>query len=78
MRALKAILARLIRLKPNLKQNREGNFSHSDEEGRATDPRAEAMKKRRVERALKSEGLTRSAARRVFRVVMEEYGDGGR
>lgn len=67
MRALKAILALLMRRAPALEQPCP-----------RADPRAEIMRKRRIERALKSEGLTRSAARRVLRAVMEEYRDAGR
>lgn len=67
MRALKEILARLLRRAPSLEQP-----------CRRADPLDEVMRKRRIERALKSEGLTRSAARRVLRVVMEEYRDAGR
>lgn len=67
MRALKAILARLTRRAPALEQP-----------CRRADPRAEIMRKRRIERALTGEGLSRSAARRVLRVVMEEYRDAGR
>lgn len=42
---------------------------------RPTDAKADAMRKRRVERALIAEGLSRRAAFRVLCVVTEEYRD---
>ncbi|WP_418648798.1 hypothetical protein ACNQFN_10975 [Thauera butanivorans] len=45
---------------------------------RLPDAHAHALRKRRIEAALMAEGLSRSAARRLLRVVDEEYCDAER